>query len=204
MKTPLKVLCIALTACILAAVPAGAQTGLGIKAGIYTNQLSDLEHYDMHSNLGFQAGVLYKINLPMGFAIQPELLYVERNTKLENNAGTTATSKDKYNLKYLQVPVSIQWGPNLMLVRPYVQVVPYMNFLMGKKFTNGADFGDLHKANTGIGVGAGLDVWKLQISGRYNWDFNKMGNTAGTTYSSYKELKQSKGRGLEFSIAFIF
>lgn len=203
MKVTLKVFCIAFAVCVLAVAPARAQRGFGVKAGIYTNQLSNLKNYDMHSNLGFQAGVLYKINLPMGFAIQPELLYVEKNTKLENNSGTTAT-EDKYNLRYLQVPVSIQWGVNLMLFRPYVQVVPYMNFLMGKHFTNNADFGDLHKANTGIGVGAGLDVWKLQISGRYNWDFNKMGNTDGTTYSSYKELKQSKGRGLEFSVAFIF
>lgn len=204
MKTSLKIFGIALAACILAVAPAKAQSGLGIKAGIYTGQLSDLENYDMHNNLGYQLGVLYKISLPAGFAIQPELLYVSRKSKLEGNVAGTTTGKDKYDLQYLQVPVSIQWGPNLILVRPYVQVVPYLNFLIGKDFSNGADFGDLHKANSGIGIGAGLDVWKLQISGRYNWDFNKMGNNDGTTYSSYKELKQSKGRGLEFSVAFIF
>jgi hypothetical protein len=158
----------------------------------------------MHNNLGYQFGVLYKISLPAGFAVQPELLYVSRKSKLEGVFVGAENTKDKYDLQYLQVPVSIQWGPNLMLVRPYVQVVPYFNFLIGKDFSNGADFGDLHKANSGIGIGAGLDVWKLQISGRYNWDFKKMGNDDSTTYSSYKELKQSKGRGLEFSVAYIF
>ena len=204
MKTLFKVFGIALAISLFALAPARAQNGLGIKAGIYTGQLSDLKNYDMHNNLGYQFGVLYKISLPAGFAVQPELLYVSRKSKLEGVFVGAENTKDKYDLQYLQVPVSIQWGPNLMLVRPYVQVVPYFNFLIGKDFSNGADFGDLHKANSGIGIGAGLDVWKLQISGRYNWDFKKMGNDDSTTYSSYKELKQSKGRGLEFSVAYIF
>ena len=204
MRTLFKVFGISLVISLFALAPARAQNGFGIKAGIYTGQLSDLKNYDMHNNLGYQFGVLYKISLPAGFAVQPELLYVSRKSKLEGNVAGTETTKDKYDLQYLQVPVSIQWGPNLMLVRPYVQVVPYFNFLIGKDFSNGADFGDLHKANSGIGVGAGLDVWKLQVSGRYNFDFKKMGNNDDTTYSSYKELKQSKGRSLEFSVAYIF
>ena len=204
MKTLFKVFGIALAISWFVLAPARAQNGLGIKAGIYTGQLSDLKNYDMHNNLGYQFGVLYKISLPAGFAVQPELLYVSRKSKLEGVFVGAKNTNDKYDLQYLQVPISIQWGLNLMLVRPYVQVVPYFNFLIGKDFSNGADFGDLHKANSGIGIGAGLDVWKLQISGRYNWDFKKMGNDDDTTYSSYNELKQSKGRGLEFSVAYIF
>lgn len=188
------------------AAPAKAQSGFGIKAGIYTNKLSDLDHFDISNNTGFQAGILYKLQLPAGFALQPELLYIAKNSKLKaDNADSRYSGKEKFDMKYIQVPIGLQWGVNLMVIRPYAQVVPYFNYAIGKDFTKGKDWGDIHRANWGIGVGAGIDIWKFQVSGRYNWDFGKNGKrNSSETDDCYEQFKRSKARGLEFSLAFIF
>ena len=45
-----------------------------------------------------------------------------------------------------------------------------------------------------------LDVWKLQISGRYNWTFKKMVISVGPIHSSCKEpTAMTQGKGSQSS-----
>lgn len=177
---------------------ANAQSRFGIKAGLNFNSISDVKIGDkkttMDNKTGFHAGVIYQAKLPLGFALQPELLYTSKN------AG-----KDDAELKmrYFQLPVNVQWGADLVMFRPYLQVSPYI----GYAFSNGSSKAlkeltgiTFNKFAYGIGVGAGLEIWKFQISGRYCWDLG--------TVASFKEkgveFGNAKNKGFELSLAFLF
>ena len=196
-------------ALIFAAAPK-ASAQFGVKAGIYTSHFSDVKKDDfkLKDNVGFQAGVLYKMHVTPGFVVQPELLYVEKRATLVNPDAAGATyNRREMNLSYMQLPVSLQYGPNLVVARPFVQVVPYLSYAMGKSADVG-NWRDINRVAGGIGLGAGVDVWKLQFNVRYNWDITKIGDgekTDGTTREAMgQNWRASKGRAVEFSVAITF
>lgn len=187
----------------LVAAPKKAAAQFGIKAGLYTSQFSDLENFKLKNNVGFQAGVLYKLHVLPSFVIQPELLYVAKEAKLNGKEGEVTVGDGRYAMKYMQVPVSLQYGPNLIVARPFLQVVPYINYALGKS-SNVGSWDDINRFGYGIGLGAGVDVWKFQFNARYNWDFSKVGDGEKGIKVAGEEWKASKGRGIEFSVAFTF
>ena len=189
-------------ALMLVAMPKKASAQFGVKAGIYTSHFSDIKDFKLKKNMGFQAGVLYKLHVTPNFAVQPEFLYVAKESKLEAKDGED-TYDGRYGLKYLQVPVGIQYGPNLVVARPFVQVVPYINYAIGKDKKVG-DWDDINRFGYGIGLGAGVDVWRLQFNARYNWDFSKVGDGEKGVKFNGSEWRASKARGIEFSVAFTF
>ncbi|MBQ1929179.1 MAG: hypothetical protein II344_00910, partial [Bacteroidales bacterium] len=64
---------------LCAASFANAKGGFGIKAGLNFQSLDDISfsniNYTLNRKTGWNAGILYKISLPLGFAVQPELMY---------------------------------------------------------------------------------------------------------------------------------
>ena len=192
-----------LLAVIFIAVPKKASAQFGVKAGLYTSQFSDIKEFKLKNNVGFQAGVLYKLHVLPNFVIQPELLYVAKEAKLEAKAGEDPSKDGRYGLKFMQLPVSLQYGPNLVVARPFVQVVPYMSYAIKKSGKVGS-WDDVNRFGYGIGLGAGDDVWKFQFNARYNWDFSKVGDGEKGIHLADQEWKISKARGIEFSVAFIF
>ncbi len=125
-----------------------------------------------HTLTQWHAGLAYKINLPVGFQIQPTVLYhvkpaVTDNVPLDLSVGN------------IELMASFQWGIDLILFRPFVEVSPFMGYGvngwgslvdMWKK--------DWEKFEYGLGVGGGLQVWRFQLNARYNWnrpvDFNNV------------------------------
>jgi hypothetical protein len=88
---------------LLAATAVQAQ--LGIKGGISLASLaeeafSSSEEYDATSYLGFQGGLFAELPISDGFAIQPEILFIQKGGKLEGLLGETNL---RYN--YLEVPI---------------------------------------------------------------------------------------------------
>ena len=189
-------------ALMFVAAPKKAAAQFGIKAGLYTSQFSDIKDFKLKNNVGFQAGVLYKLHVVPSFVIQPELLYVAKEAKLEGKEGIITTGDGRYAMKYMQLPVSIQYGPNLVVARPFVQVVPYINYALGK--SSKVDWDDVNRFGYGIGLGAGVDVWKFQFNARYNWDFSKVGDGEKGVPVAGSEWTASRARGIEFSVAYIF
>ena len=210
------------TAFILFSVPGFSQ--FGVKGGLNFNSFDDVKinkETDFKTvferKTGYHVGILYKTKIPLiGLAIQPELLYSQTNSSLtftgENPASsyydpatgkTLSTVTGDMNISYLQLPVSVQWGIDLMLFRPFIQVVPYIGCVINSNL--GIDNINLKlnadKFNYGIGVGAGLDIWKLQVSGRYNWD---LGNVANFEWKGIDTFKGGKNKGFELSLAILF
>lgn len=193
----MKKLALILSVFLLSAVSLHAQKGFGFKAGMNFNSMSDLEFNDLKQSVnrktGFHAGVLYQWDLPAGFALQPELLYVQK--------GGSVSDKGDFTMHYLQLPVNLQWGLNLVLFRPFVMVSPFLSYQISKDSNISGLKWDTEKLGYGIGLGAGLDLWKFQVSGKYNWD---LGKASEFKWDGVDTFRGGKNKGFELSLAFIF
>lgn len=116
----------------------------------------------------WHAGLVYKVNLPIGFQIQPTLLY---NVK----AATTDLAPVDLSVGYLELMASCQWGVDLILFRPFVEVSPFIGYGLngnGSLRELWSSKGD--KLEYGVGLGGGLQIWRFQINARYNWNFGNV------------------------------
>lgn len=187
-----------------------AQSGFGVKGGMNFNTMSDMKPTDgglinVKARTGYHFGVLYKAKLPLCFALQPELLYINKNSRMESGEHNSKgyLSQDA-RLHYFQLPVGVQWGIDLVLFRPYLQFTPYIGYAISKGgIYNKVSWDDLNRFEYGFGLGAGIEVWKIQLSGRYSWDLGKVSNFEWPT-GLRKEVKREKNRGFELSIGFLF
>ena len=154
---------------LLLAIGLSAQMHLGVKGGLNFNNIKDISvsnHNVSWNSTGWHAGVLLQAKLPLGFALQPELLYSVRSYGSDNY---------KFDLKYVELPLNLQWGVDLLIFRPFVMAGPYISYLAS---TGGRakDWEGVKNLDYGLGIGFGIDVWKIQITGKYNWGFGKLGN----------------------------
>lgn len=131
----------------------------------------------------WNAGIVYKCNLPLGFQIHPTLMY---NVK----AATSETAKLDLSVGYLEFMASFQWGADLILFRPYVEVSPFVGYGMNEWGKNRAAWNQLDKLEYGVGLGGGLQIWRFQIGARYNWNF--------------PELKAADFNGVTLSLTYFF
>lgn len=184
---------------------------LGIKGGFNFTSFGDINlgkdatlKTAFEKKTGYHIGIVYKAKIPfIGLAIQPELLYSQVNGSLEISGADASTIPMVTDMKltYLQLPVGLQWGLDLMLFRPYIQAVPYIGLSMGRDNGTKNLQWDINKFRYGIGLGAGIDIWKLQISGKYNWD---LGKVADFEWQGAKTFKGGRNQGFELSLAFLF
>lgn len=186
-----------------------AQSGFGIKGGMNFNTMSDMKPTEgglinVKARTGYHFGVMYKAKLPLGFALQPELLYINKNSRMEfgEHNSKDYLSQDA-RLHYFQLPVGVQWGIDLVLFRPYLQFTPYIGYAISKGgIYDNVSWDNLNRFEYGFGLGAGIEVWKIQLSGRYSWDLGKVSDFKWPKLN--KEVKREKNRGFELSIGFLF
>lgn len=62
---------------------------------------------------------------------------------------------------------------------------------------------EINRFDYGVGVGVGIDIWKLQIMGKYNWGLGKLEN-AGDEWDQSETYKDATLQGFQLSIAFLF
>lgn len=142
----------------------------------------------------WHAGLLYKFNLPLGFQIQPALLY---NVK----AAKTDHMPVDLSVGYLELLASVQWGVDLILFRPFIEVSPFLGYGL-----NG--WGDLKNIwdrnggrwEYGAGLGGGLQIWRFQINARYNWTFGDIIPKA----ASRGLVDKADFNGVTLSLAYFF
>ena len=171
---------------------------------------------------GYHAGFTYKFHLPFGFAIQPSLLYHMKSSLVEGAWADLATFD--YKMGYLELPVSFQWGPDLLLFRPFLDVSPFVGYALNNEFTAStpaaaklsADFANkwdgINRLEYGLGLGGGLEIWKVQVVCRYNWNFGHLfdvsGNAAGAAdfIGNAKEsvFNNKNFGGVTLSVALLF
>ncbi len=195
------------------AVNASAQFNYGIIGGA-TFSSANSSDWKLNKETRYHAGATFKVSLPLGFAVQPSVLYQVKGNKVA--ASGEGTSAFDYTAGYLEVPVSLQWGPDLLIMRPYFECVPFFGYALGNKYkgeeTVKNDWTGLNRWEYGLGLGAGLEVWHFQISARYNWNFGTLFDAKSeiTDVNSFAaKLKESVGDksrfgGVTLSVAVLF
>ena len=184
----------------LGVLNAGAQ-GFIIKGGWNYSGSSVKAMKDGRS--GWQAGIGYQTESAKGFSFQPELLYKVNGLKLSDAANL--------RLSHLELPLNVQWGPDLLIARPFVFGGPFVgyNFKPGGKGLSESEAVELSSAlqriEWGVGVGLGINVWKMQIAGKFNWNFGTFAQvtSAEQALSHFDNLK-GHPRSFEISIGFRF
>lgn len=195
---------------------------VGLMGG-FTSSSTSIKNADSKSVSLYHIGVTAEIPLLGGFAIQPGLLYQVKGMSADKfNSSTFSESIGSLETKvgYLEVPVQVQWGLDLLAFRPYVFAEPFVGFRLGQS-TKGeaADKikdnlkDNLKKVEYGLGVGAGVDVWRLQLSVKYFWNFGKIydkdGNVGPIGETVSDKVKDAVNNGNNFngvmvSAAFFF
>lgn len=194
---------------VLASYKADAQCNFGIVGGGTFSSLQGMTSSDAN----YHAGITLRFDLPAGFSIQPSVLYNVKGAVFQGVTIDTLKDVD-LSVGYLEMPVSFQWGPDLLLFRPFLDVSPYVgygidNSLRGigggesvmqlMELNDVWDSKGLSRWEYGVGLGVGLDIWKLQVIGRYNINFGSL--TGGGL-----PFLDNKGnfRGFTISAAFLF
>ena len=192
-----------------------ARGGLVVKAGLTSSNMDlnrdvatviseDIFGGSFFNNFtGYHVGAGYRTGTWSGFRFQPELIYNLRGTRIDKTTS--------WQMGYIEMPLNLQWGLDLILLRPFVQVAPVVGYGITNKTTDtdaGRALGEITagagRLEYGLGIGGGLDIMNsFQISVNYNWNFGPVANL-----SDYQErvsgITRGNARCLQVSLAYLF
>ena len=183
---------------------------MGITAGL-TSTSTSIKNVDTKSVSQYHAGVAFEFPLGGGFAIQPEVLYQVKGMALDQMGGSTLGeigNAFETKVGYVEVPVQIQWGPDLMLFRPYGFIEPFVGYRLTEKSEGAAKVlsDELQKVEYGMSLGAGIDIWRLQVAAKYFWNFGNVYKSdiknTGNTIAGLKD--GNTFNGVAVSVALFF
>lgn len=190
---------------LLGSLTANAQEGaLVVKAGYNYASLAldqNVTVQDMiNGRSGWLLGVGYQTEVAKGFSFQPEVVYKVTGYQLSDAADL--------RLGYLEVPLNVQWGPDLLIARPFLFAGPYFGFKVTNTVkgtvseTTANDVIDgLKKTEWGLGIGIGVNFFKFQIAGKYNWNFGRIADIAD---GGIPKTLQGKPRTFEMCVGIRF
>ncbi len=179
-----------------------SQSRFGIKGGLNFASMSNISsnvNETWKNQTGYQLGVALQLKVPLlGLAIQPELLYSTINTSINNDPANT------FNIDYLTLPVNIEIGIDMLIFRPFIVASPFISYaIQNDTRLENQPISDINRFDYGVGLGAGFDLWKLQIMGKYNWGLGKL-KTADATWDQIGTYKDATLQGFQLSVAFLF
>ena len=166
-----------------------AQNKFGVIGGA-TFSHANFREFSRGTMTQYHAGVTYRAKLPLGFSIQPSLIYQVKGA-MTSSDGVDANA----TIGYLELPVSFQWGPDLILFRPYLEVAPFVGYSLNGLGVNNpiSDWKSPDRLEYGVGLGGGVQIWRFQIGARYNW-----------TFADIKNVKDANFNGVSLSLTFFF
>lgn len=200
-------LCVVAVLSVAAATTADAGR-FGIKGGINVTSL-DIENMESIGALGYSAGITWQWNLPLWFAIQPDLMYHVKARTLDE-AGS------KLSQGSIELTPNIQWGPRFANknVRIFAQASPYIGYAVATNaiegLLEGKDKADVpgilneakaNKFNYGCGAGIGIQLWALQVTAQYVWNFGSLANIKN---ASFKDFSDGNFGGYNVTVALMF
>jgi hypothetical protein len=200
---------------------ANAQSKIGIIAG-FTSSNSNVKDFDTKSVSQYHGGLTLQIPLILGLSLQPSVLYQMKGTSLDQVQSGSSFSVDT-KVGYLEIPVAIQYGIDLALLKPYIFTEPFIGYGLNfeakqnglnstiKTIKNDWEEANISRWEYGLGLGAGVNIWRLQISARYFWNFGSLCDDEGKvstdsiTETVTKAFKDGKNfNGVTFSAALFF
>lgn len=187
-------------------VTISASARFGIVAGL-TSTRTDLEeaYADIKNATQYHAGFVYNFDLPLGFSIQPGLLYNVKGASISD-----VQDGEKFSLYVntgsLELPVRVGWGINLLLVEPFVFAEPYIGYAITNEVSTGS--GSVENAlkgdrfNYGVSLGAGVTVFDfIGLTVKYCWD---MGAVTSFNKDDFSTLNVGNSNGIMASLTIYF
>ncbi len=204
----------AFLASMIISVSALAEGGFLIKAGLTSSNMdlnrdvatvvSEVFSDSFFSNItSYNLGIGYRTGSWNNFKLQPELIYNVRGTRIDDLT--------QWKMAYLELPLNIQWGIDLIILRPYLQVAPFVGYDFKNTTSDtvaGNTLGDItteaNRFEYGVSLGGGLDLLnRIQLSVTYNWNFGEVANL-----EAYKDqisgITRRNAYSLMFSMAYFF
>ena len=187
--------------------------GVGVIGGFSSSSMN-IKDFDVKAATGYHFGVGSNIPLALGFAIQPEILYNVKASIFQEM--TTKTSANELanlaKLGYVEVPIQVQWGIDLALIRPYVFAEPFAGFAINGVLEESGSKTQVNFKNIterleyGFGFGAGIELFNsIQVSAKYFWNLEKSGGLNGMINTVSTNVQEKAGfDGLIFSAAIFF
>ena len=201
-------------ATLFVAVSAHAQ--FGVMAGITSSKADLKEAYaDVKNATSYHVGVAYKMDLGL-ITIQPAILYNVKGSRVQNIAnkitdGTVTAGDFEYKTGSVEVPVQIQAGLNLGVLRAYGILEPFVGYQITNtaNYANGGSKIDVkwdevkNKLEYGVGIGAGVElIQHVQVAVRYFWN---LGNASTASIATaYDAVRTQKASGIMASVALFF
>jgi hypothetical protein len=153
--------------------------GFKVEANMSNFFLSDLDAQTSTMKVGPNLGGFMKIELHENFAIQPEMIFYFRNSKMETEVGGVK-SKDDFQQWGMQIPIYAVGQMELGNGKGYIGVGPYVGFGFDAKYDdadrdlykeyNGKK--DMNRWDFGAGVMLGYEFENgLQINAGYQMGF---------------------------------
>lgn len=172
------ILLAAAAALMLSSAVSAKAEGLIVKGGLTYTSASTVQELK-NGKSGWEFGAGFQTETFSGLSLQPELLYKVK--------GVTLSDATKVDMNYLELPVNVQWGIDLLIARPFIFASPFIGCNLGTKFSKESDLAatvkeSVQKFEYGFGAGIGLDLFKFQITAKYNWNFGKI-----ASWGDYKE-----------------
>ena len=109
----------------------------GVDVG-FTSSSANVSDFKVSNVSGFHAGVYYQIPLVSGLSLQPGIQYQMKGA----NLGTAGDANVKWLdtvMHYIEVPVQIQYGIDLMYLRPYAFAEPFIGMAVGTNSSTAAN-----------------------------------------------------------------
>ena len=153
-------------------------TRFGLTGGV-TSSSTKIKDVTSKSISMYHAGLALEIPLGNGFAVQPELIYQIKGLSLDRLGDSSFQEVgDSFEAKvgFVELPVQIQWGPDLLVFRPYGFVEPFIGYRISSSGKGEASSinSELQKLEYGLSLGAGIDIWKIQLAAKYFWNFGSV------------------------------
>ncbi|TKC65620.1 PorT family protein [Pedobacter hiemivivus] len=175
------------------------EMGFGVRAGVNLMNMHQItfgsQGYKTNAELGFQVGVYGDLPIAKSLTFLPELYYIQKNAKFQQNAA------DKVNMKfsYLELPVLIGYKPISDLT---FFIGPELSLLLAQKTTFTVDaeqvsedtsLKNYRKFIAGAAVGIGYNITPdVNVTVRYSTDFQEA-LTDGATNLKNKGFALSMG-----------
>ena len=204
---------IVIVASLLVAVSAHSQ--LGVMAGITSSKADLKEAYaDVKNATSYHVGVAYKMDLGL-IKIQPAIIYNVKGSKVGNiinkaTEGAVTAGDFEYKTGSIEVPVQLQAGLDLGIVRAYGILEPFVGYqITNTTQTTGGTKIDVkwsevkNKLEYGVGLGAGVELIEhVQVAVRYFWNLGNASNANIAT--AYDAVRTQKASGIMASVVLLF
>jgi hypothetical protein len=193
MKTKLSVLLL----CVILSQASFAQFRLGIKGGVNFTKVDGKSFRD-EFRYGYHLGGFAEIGLGKKFAIQPEVLFNQYQTRADSsfeNVYQNTVSISNYQdvkLNYLSIPLMLNYKVGKLLT---LQAGPQFGILIDQSknlLQNGEEA--IKSGDFSLAGGAVINISKLRFTGRYFVGLNNV--------SEISDQNKWKNQGFQLSLGF--